>query len=213
MKNGFILQICVFGLFAQTLSLPMQSEVIGESSLSQKSVKTMKKDQQNFGKEMANRKKRHSPFFFKSLKFQDSSFEKLEQEKKEKQREISVQLRKNAIFNNGLRWMSYQKREQRLSKMVTNSTRKGFNESNQSGLKELCENPNKKNIRHLIEKCHQISLKKLYHFKDASTGAMVARVRRVPMFLRISRSNVMMDRTRSNVVEPTTSSPRWIRLI
>ena len=129
MKNGFILQICVFGLFAQTLSLPMQLEVI---------VKTMKKDQQNFGKEMANRKKHHSPFFFKSLKFQDSSFEKLEQEKKEKQREISVQLRKNAIFNNGLRWMSYQRREQRLSKMVTNSTRKDFNESNQSGLKELC---------------------------------------------------------------------------
>ena len=57
---------------------------------------------------MVNRKKRHSPFFFKSLEFQDSSFEKHEEEKKKKQNEISVQLRKNAKFNNGLRWMGYQ---------------------------------------------------------------------------------------------------------
>ena len=173
---------------------------------------------QNLGKEIISRKKRHSPFFFKSLEFQDSTFEKQEREKKQKQKEMSVQLRKNAKFNNGLRWMGYQRKEQRLFEMVTNSTGKDFNESNQLGVKELCENPNKKNIRHLIEKCHQFSLKKLYHFKEASTGAKVARVRRVPMFLKISRSNVIMHSStrnilRSNVVKPRKTSPRWIRLI
>ena len=217
MHKGFILHFCVFELFVQTFSLPMHSKAIGESSLAQKSVKIMKKDQQNFVNEMVNRKKRHSPFFFKSLEFQDSTFEKQEREKKQKQKEMSLQLRKNAKFNNGLRWMGYQRKEHRFFEMVTNSTGKDFNESNQLGLKKLCEDPNKKNIRHLIEKCHQFSLKKLYHFKEASTRTRVARVRRVPMFLRISGSNVMVHSTRkflrSNIVKPTKTSPRWVRLI
>ena len=77
----------------------------------------MKKDKQNFSNEMVNRKKRHNPFFFKSLEFQNSSFAKHEQ------REISAPLIKNAIFNNGLRWMGYQRKGQTLSKIITNSTR------------------------------------------------------------------------------------------
>ena len=108
MPKCIILPICIFGLFVPTLSLPLQSKAIGEGFSAKKSIKILGQDQQNFGKEMVNRKKRHSPFFFKSLEFQDSSFEKHEEEKKKKQNEISVQLRKNTKFNNGLRWMGYQ---------------------------------------------------------------------------------------------------------
>ena len=77
----------------------------------------MKQDQN----EILNRQKRYSPFYIRSLNFKDSPFEKQEQEKEKDQEENSFELRKNADFNNGLRWMDYLKKEPILSKIPVTS--------------------------------------------------------------------------------------------
>ena len=63
-------------------------------SFSQKPKKFM----ENLENEVLIRKKRYSPFYFKSLDFKDDAFEK-ERDQEEK----SFQLRKNTDFNNGIR--------------------------------------------------------------------------------------------------------------
>ena len=69
------------------------------------------------------------------------------------QKEKSFQLRKNAEFNNGLRWMDSMKKTV-LSKMVTNLTEKS--------LKESAEILHKKKIQLLREKYLESFLKRMY---------------------------------------------------
>ena len=110
--------------------------------------------------EILSRQKRYSPFYISSLNFKDSAFEKQEEERD--QEEKSFQLRKNANFNNGLRWMDYLKKEPILSKTVTSLTEKNLSKPTQILLKESAEMLHKKKMRFLQDKYLESFLKRLF---------------------------------------------------